>query len=198
MAELQKMERVDLDFAGEYLVLAAKLLKFKSEAVLHKSQQKLEAISQDPLIVQLLEYKRYHDFSQHLGWLFEQESSRFSRPSGLIPEQDQADIYLDEVTLFDLYRQYARFVRETTPARMRPNALLERPIEEYIQLILEALQKGERLSLDQLFQSHKQKEDAISYFLATLELVRSQRAEIEKSKAGFELRSKSSREETQA
>ena len=66
--ELEKMETIDLEYAGEFLTMAATLLKLKSELVLARSEERNEAEQERARLVrQLLEYKRIRDMTTLLG-----------------------------------------------------------------------------------------------------------------------------------
>lgn len=190
--ELEKMERVDLAFAGEYLVLAAQLLKVKSELVLQQANTSSKA--EDPrtsLVKQLLEYKRFRDLSMSLQELQDAALKRHGRPSGLIPVLAEEDAFLDEVTVYDLYREYHRLFREVTPSK--PHAVLmdEIPIEEYIRRILAQLIENGEVDFATLFQptgeNSVRRQSVIGNFLAVLELVKSQQIDVEQSQAGIRL-----------
>lgn len=187
ITELEKMERVDLHFAGEYLLLAAQLIKLKSELVLHQAAQGKPG--EDPrtsLIRQLLEYKRFRDIAAALAELQADQLRRHPRPSGMIPVLQAPGEYLEEATLYDLYREHFRLVREITPSQ--PHAVLmdEIPIEEYIRRILHQLLREGTVDFSTLFLtepesigSPSKRMSAIGNFLAILELVKSQQVDVE-------------------
>lgn len=179
IAELEKMERVDLNFAGEYLVLAAQLLKLKSEMVLHLAEKGEDG--HDPrqsLVKQLLEYRRYRDLGQQLEDIQTASLRSHSRPEGLVPEAEREDLFLDEVSAVDLYRVYSRLMREVTADKPHQILMTDRPIEEYIQLILDELLKGNAIDFRALLMRGRKREDAIGNFLAVLEMVKQQKVAI--------------------
>ena len=185
IAELQKMERVDLEFAGEYLVMAAQLLKVKSEMVLERAER---AGKQDPrqsLVEQLLEYKRLRDLAVTMGKYQEDAARRHGRPSGLVPDATPDDIYLDEVNAYDLYRQHARLMREVSTTHAHRVVFDERPIEEYIKLILAKLIRGERVDFATLLDEKPRKQTVIGNFLAILEMVKQGKVTVEQDDAGI-------------
>ena len=189
--ELEKMDRVDLGFAGEYLVMAAQLLKLKSEMVLHEANADPKDL--DPrksLVKQLLEYKRYRDMSFRLREVLDAESKRFPRPEGLVPDHEPDDVYLDDVEVMDLYRTYSRLMREITPDARHHIALDDRPVEEYIRIILDQLEAGEEVDFSALLEERADRAAVIGNFLALLELVRQQKVEIDQDDAGFRVRTK--------
>lgn len=186
--ELKRMERVDLGFAGEYLVLAAQLLKVKSEMVLHAAEQ--SEIKKDPrqsLVKQLLEYRRYRELGQKLSAVQAEALRRHGRPRGLVPEAEREDLYLDEITTMDLFRVQARLLREISATASHQILLDDRPIEEYVQLILKQLINKQRVDFDALLQATDKREDTIGNFLAVLELVKEQKVELRESEGRLHL-----------
>src|SRR5262249_55810873 len=70
--ELESMAVLDLEYAGEFLTMAASLLKLKSDLVLAQSTQTKEAEEERARLVrQLLEYKRLRDMAFLLGERFD-------------------------------------------------------------------------------------------------------------------------------
>jgi len=198
ITELEKMERVDLHFAGEYLVLAAQLVKLKSEMVLHQAD--MAKGGEDPrtsLVKQLLEYKRFRDIAAALSDMQADQLRRHPRPSGQIPVLQEPGEYLEEATVYDLYREHFRLVREITPSQPHAVLLDEVPIEEYIRRILHQLLRHGSVDFATLFAigGHDDAGDgnmvqspagelsrrlaAIGNFLAILELVKSQQVDVE-------------------
>ena len=81
--ELEKMETIDLEYAGEFLTMAANLLKLKSELVLARSEERAEAENERARLVrQLLEYKRIRDMATLLDENWLRQARRRGRPGG--------------------------------------------------------------------------------------------------------------------
>jgi len=178
IAELEKMDRVDLSFAGEYLVLAAQLLKIKSEMVLYAADKKASKDPRQSLVRQLLEYKHLRERSFEMGTLFEDASKRYGRPANQIPLADAEEDFLENVQIFDLYRQYDRLLGEITPAAAHRIELDERPIEEFIKMILQQLLQHGEVDFRTLFAAAPRKSTVIGNFLAVLELVKEQKVDV--------------------
>lgn len=185
IAELEKMERVDLTFAGEYLVMAAQLLKIKSEMVLHVANERK---GQDPrvsLVRQLLEFKRLRELSYDLGGLYEDANKRWGRPGNQIPMAEAEENYLGDVQAIELFRSYDRLIAEITPAAAHKIELDDRPIEEFIRIILQQLlQKGE-VDFRALLESAPKRQTVVGNFLAVLELVKEQKIDVNQRDAAI-------------
>jgi segregation and condensation protein A len=188
--ELEAMERVDLGFAGEYLVMAAQLLKIKSEFVLHAASEKGGEDPRKSLVRQLLEYRMFRDAALGLAGRQAEMLRRHPRPDGLVPEHHPDDVYLDEVNAYDLYRHHARLMREITPNVQHHVVLDEMPIEEYIRLILMQLQKGGVVDFSALLAAAPKREKVIGNFLAVLELVKQQVVDVDQDGAAIVVKTK--------
>ena len=80
IAQLQAMPTLDLEYAGEFLTMAANLLKLKSDLVVARSEQQQAAEAErSRLVKQLLEYKRIRDLAQMLDENWERQSKRHGR-----------------------------------------------------------------------------------------------------------------------
>ncbi|MCL4728877.1 MAG: segregation/condensation protein A, partial [Planctomycetes bacterium] len=143
--ELEQMQVLDLEYAGEFLTMAANLLKLKSDLVVARSEQQQQAEAErSRLVKQLLEYKRIRDLAALLGEAWERQSRRHGRPGGLLggdaPETDN-DTYLENITAIDLYRVYHRLYGEIAAPRPHLIELEGRPVRYYVDLILAQLQQ---------------------------------------------------------
>jgi len=130
---LQLFKILDLDVAGEFVVMAANLIYIKSRSLLPVHQQPPEetAEEEDPrweLVRQLIEYKKFKDAAGHLQQREADRENLFSR----MPEKPelQAERPLGEVSIFDLINAFqtvlrtcARFSRRISPSRTRSISL---------------------------------------------------------------------------
>lgn len=182
IAELEKMERVDLEFAGEYLVMAAQLLKVKSEMVLEASRNVGKSEASRSLISQLLEFKRYRDIARHLLTVQEAAMRAHPRPAGLVPGHEPDEVFLDDVAGYDLWRNWSRLMREITSDHKHQVMLDERPIEEHIKAILAQLEATGVVDFTKLLAAAPEgvkRAEVVGNFLALLELVKEQRIQVE-------------------
>ena len=111
MKYLDVIKELDLDDAGEFLVMAATLMVIKSRMLLPAEEIDLDE-EIDPryeLVQQLLEYKRFKDSSQVLLDRAHDAARRVGRPESARPESiKKEDKSIDEVGLFDLLTAFAK------------------------------------------------------------------------------------------
>jgi segregation and condensation protein A len=171
---LEVMRTLNLEIAGEFLVVAATLLHIKSRMLLPVEETEDGEQGEDPrreLVRQLEEYQKYKEAGLALRALEEQRSRVFSRES-LGPEGEPRTDYPLEVSLFDLLAALRRVVEQmpkTDRVEIEPDHL---SVAQRISEILELMASGEELAFEELFRGSRELTDVIVTFLAVLELVR--------------------------
>jgi len=176
LALIEGVSELNLDNAGEYLVMAATLTFIKSRLLLPGSPGDDEA-EEDPrteLVQQLLEYQRYREAAGHLvGRPLLARDVFAGTGEALDPTTLEGDAPpVRDATLGDLM-EALRGVLERT-AKPRPHEI-SRPIRsvgECVHLILARFALADRIEFADLFGPSVTRNDVIGIFLALLELVR--------------------------
>ncbi|MFB3854193.1 MAG: ScpA family protein [Vicinamibacterales bacterium] len=173
---LELMRELDLDVAGDFLLMAATLIHIKSRMLLPRPDPTQEDPEEDPrqvLVQRLLEHQRYKAAA---GLLHECETLReaqWVRPDERIQPIAGEDYEPElEVDLFSLLTAF-RDVLER--ARSRPKVPLpaeQVPIETRIEQILAKLSVTEACGFEDLFDEAAGVADVIVTFLALLEMIR--------------------------
>jgi segregation and condensation protein A len=108
---LEMLKMLDIDLAGDFLVMAATLMEIKSAMLLPKSdieEQSQEQGGGDPraeLVRQLLEYKKFKDAANLLQDAAEERQLRFTRSNYILEKvkpQQEPEIDLDQVSIWTL------------------------------------------------------------------------------------------------
>jgi segregation and condensation protein A len=176
---LRLMKALNLDLAGEFLVLAATLLQIKSKTLLPSPEEGEEIDGEeeqdnprDELVRRLLEYQRYKEAARKLNEREILGRDVFSR--GLFYEESSAfeEGSFREATLFDLIEAFRRVTRKTPPDQFIEIKRGRIHLEAKMREIIERLKKKGSLVFQSLFQDTSQKEEIIVAFLAILELIR--------------------------
>jgi len=172
------MESLDLEVAGEFLVMAAELMQIKVKLLLPPEPGKEE--EEDPranLVKRLVEYKRFKELT---GSMAEMESERrkiflrgsFEHDVKIIPEQDDGDL-LRDVTLFDLIASF-KFAIERMPKKFVHEIIkLHVSIDEQIEFITKFFSKRSESTFAELTGEMEEKIRIVVTFLALLEMIRS-------------------------
>ncbi|MGE5307858.1 MAG: segregation and condensation protein A [Deltaproteobacteria bacterium] len=176
MAYLELMKILDLNIAGEFLVMAATLMQIKSKMLLppDESVQPEEEL-EDPreeLVKQLLEYERFKEVAQELRKREDGQREVFRRPQINEKELPETAPEYFEASIFDLITAFSKALEET-PKELFYNVIKEEfTIEDKVHHILHRLLVVSSLTLTELFAEAKNKLDIIVTFLAVLELIR--------------------------
>ncbi|MSQ95843.1 MAG: chromosome segregation protein ScpA [Gemmataceae bacterium] len=175
LAYLNLLEVIDVEAAGEFLVMAATLMEIKSRMLLPRAEEEAgdEADPRLELVKQLIEYKKYKEAAALLEEQAERQLTRLSRvPMELPTPPDLANQPLRKVELWDLVSAFGRLMRETAALQPSHIAVDETPIQSYMDRIVDLLKKQERVSLRELFTPPRTRGRLLGLFLATLELIK--------------------------
>ncbi|MDR0869294.1 MAG: segregation/condensation protein A [Planctomycetaceae bacterium] len=179
---LAVLEEIDMNAAGDFLVLAATLIEMKSFEVL-PGETAVEEEIDDPrqdLVQQLLEYKKFCEVSNQLQRRCEQWQLRFPRLADDLPlrPRNMAEEPIQDVELWDLVSAFGRILRENSPKAKHTVIYDETPISTYMKRIHYRLKKEGRVAFRQLFSTGQHKTAMVGTFLASLELVRHEYANV--------------------
>jgi len=182
LAYLELLDSLNLDVAGEYLVMAATLLLIKSFSMLpHAGSEELEEAEElkRDLVARLLEYQRYREAAEKLGARALLGRDVFATPGEKLPEpppEEQGGAPRLNVSLFDLVEAMAAVLKRLTDTAPRQIALRDIPVAECIPRIMAALeQSGGPVEFAALFEDFRDSNDrsmVIATFMALLELIR--------------------------
>lgn len=174
LAHLELMQQLNLDVAGEYLVMAATLLLIKSYTLLpHPAPadaEEAEELQRD-LVERLLEYQRYREAAAKLGERDILGRDIFSSPGEKVPPPSAKEPSY-RVSIFDLVQAMAAVLKRLGERTPRTIALRDIPVAQCIPRILAALDTAERVAFESLFETLDERALVIATFMALLELIR--------------------------
>ena len=177
MEYLDAMKELNLDVAGEFMVMAATLIHIKSKMLVPLSPTEAEGEEEgvDPraeLVQRLLEFQRYKEAAGVLHQQAQIRAAQWTRPDSVVPRFDDAGEEMLEAGLFDLIAAFRELLerRKTLLAHEveAPGQSVESRMEELLGLI----GVGQSLEFLELFASQETKAAMIATFLALLELIR--------------------------
>ena len=170
---LEFLDQLNLDLAGEYLVMAATLMQIKSRMMLPPVEGE-EDEDEDPrreLVQQLEEYQRFREAAGHLGDRDVLHRDVFRRSAEVSEAGARALPPLRELSLADLL-EALREVLKRLPEERAQEIVGERiSIADRIPVILERLRAGD-VEFRSLFSDQPTRREIVTTFLALLELVR--------------------------
>jgi methionyl-tRNA formyltransferase len=165
---------LDVDRAGEYLVMASHLLVLKSRALLPR-EDPLDLEEIDPrldLVRQLLEYRRFKGAAVTLSERARGQESRLPvRVAG--PDRPPVEEEPLEVDLYTLVAAFQRLLRETGESAVVAMPRERLPITHFVEIIFDRLvAQGGRLGFRDLLGGRPDRAFVIGAFLALLELIK--------------------------
>jgi segregation and condensation protein A len=172
---LRVIELVDVEHAGDFLVMAATLMEIKSRMLLPRTDDATddEADPRLELVRQLMEYKKFKDAAALLETQAEQQLFRVPRlPVDAPTPIDPARQPLRTVELWDLVSAFGRLMRETMALQPQQIVVDETPVHVYQEQILHQLERASRLALADLFTFPRSRTRLVGIFLALLELIK--------------------------
>ena len=181
------MRILDLDIAGEFLVMAATLMHIKSRMLLPEEELAEEEEEEDPreaLMQQLLEYRKYKEAAGILGERELQQMDIFTR-SGMEIEEE-GEVLLD-VNLFDLLGALSHVLERLKEEPVREIVSDEITVKEKITFIVDILMKDNVVNFTTVFTGCSSRSEAIVTFLALLELIKLQEVRVKQKRQFAEI-----------
>ncbi len=174
MEYLELMKELNLEIAGEFLVMAATLIHIKSRMLLPKDEEQTDEVVEDPraeLVERLIEYQKFKEASKSLRIREEVWKDVFHRRP---PEKDEIDFEfttLLEVNVFDLISAF-KSLMEKAPEEVIEITRETLTVADKINLIMERLEKEDGIRFDELLNEGYTRVSLIITFIALLELIR--------------------------
>lgn len=173
---LDLMQELDLDIAGDFLVMAATLIHIKSRTMLPRPDPTQEDPEEDPreaLVRRLLEHQKFKAAAELLHDREIQRSAQWGRPDGslteLVGEPPEPEVEIDLFSLMAAFRQVLE------RSKKRPQVYLPAEhisLEARIELLMGRLSETEACGFEDLFADVQTKPGIVVTFLALLEMIR--------------------------
>jgi segregation and condensation protein A len=193
---VQQMQDMDLNIAGEFLVMAAHLMLIKSRMLLPVNPEAVEeGEAEDPrseLVARLLEYKQFKEAAQSLQGMEGIQREIFGRlgaQEAMRPSQEFLEEEPDlELNLFDLLKAFQRVLDELPENTVREIEREEVSVVQKMNEILDLLEGSESISFFDAFRAAKDKSTLLATFLGMLELARLKSISIRQAQLFGEIR----------
>jgi segregation and condensation protein A len=179
---LNLMRELDLDIAGEFLVMAATLMLIKSRELLPRDQRPEDQAApedelDDPrweLIRRLVEYRKFKDAAGRLQQLEIDSENTFPRVPGRIEPPEDLVPPRAEASLFDLLAAVNAVLKRFAERAGDDREVVEDKwsVSEKIESLLSAARQRQRLRFSELFHATTSRAEVVVTFLALLELIR--------------------------
>ena len=186
---LEQVHGLNLEHASEFILMAATLMKIKSQMILPRDESDaMEDDGVDPrqeLVRRLLEYQQFKEIAEWLGVQREAHRDVYLHRKGYVEGAEEPEA-LQPVSLFDLLRVY-KHVLDTVPDALVHRIMDEQvTIEECVELTLAALERRSRVRFFDLIHGGN-KDRMIAAFIGILELLKSQQINVQQAEAFDEI-----------
>ena len=176
---IEVMRELDLDIAGEFLVMASTLMYIKSRELLPVEQQVVtegEDDGEDPrweLIRQLVEYKKFKDAAAQLAALEAKQEATFARVPVKPIFEDEAPVAKPQVGLFDLLNAVNAILKRVNQREDLRDIFEDKwSVSEKIETLRTLILERSRMRFSELFAGVTSRTEVVVTFLALLELIR--------------------------
>jgi segregation and condensation protein A len=182
---IQHMERLNIEVASEFILVAATLMRIKAKMLLPRKEMDEAGNEIDPreeLVQALLDYKRFKEIVEVLKDFESNRSLRYSRGNHK-KEVDQLvkllaeEAELETITLFKLLKAYQRTMdkyKTKTEKVVHTVAPFKYSIEEEKDKLAQLVKTKQKASFSEIFTRCESKIQAVFIFLGMLELIQQQ------------------------
>lgn len=171
------MEKMNIDIASEYLVMAAELIEMKSRVLLPNSKnEEDDEYEEDPreqLIERLLEYKKYKEVVEELKKLEQERKTYFTKEESDLSDYQEKSKLPGDVTLNDLIQAFQKFMEEKAKEKPLSTKVTTKEYSVHVRSneIRAILKKKKKVSFEELFEVVT-KSYVVVTFLSVLSLVK--------------------------
>lgn len=174
---IQVMEKLNLNIASEYLVMASELIEMKSKLLLPRISDIEEVEEEDPrevLIRRLVEYQKYKDMTKNFKELESLRQEFYTKAPGSLREyKEEGTTIANDVSLDDLMIAFQKFLERKKASQPLSTTVTKKEItvEERRKSINKILKEKGKVDFFELFEVIT-KEYIVVTFLAILEMAR--------------------------
>jgi segregation and condensation protein A len=174
---LDVLALIDVERAGDFLVMASTLMEIKSKMLLPRPVVEAEQ-EEDPrreLVRQLLQYKRFKEAAAALQECADRQGLRLPRLPVAAPAARAGPPPVKPVELWDLVSAFGRLMRETLANQPQTIVVDHTPLHVHIDYVLARLEAEGPLPFSALFVPPHTRSRLVGLFLAVLELAKTRR-----------------------
>lgn len=186
---IELMKILDLEIAGEFILMAATLIRIKAKMLLPKDPDATEDEDEDPrtdLVKQLLEYKRFKEVADDLSDKEDNQRRLYARRYFEVEKQyvkefdDTADL-ISDISLFDLLSAF-KYALENRPVETTHQVgEVGATVEEQINYVIGYLEEHDRVTFVDLVKPLKTRLMLIVTLMAILELIKTHRLKVQQA-----------------
>ena len=180
---IDMMKELNIDIAGEFILMASMLMKIKSRMLLPRYEKERDEELEDPrqeLIDRLIEYKKYKYASEEMKEILESSSLKHSK--GMIEEVDDDQInlsdYYKEYSVFDLVVIFNDVINKSSKIDLYQTEIEQFTIDDKSNEMIELLNDKKKIIFSKMIEGISTRIEVIVIFLALLELLKNNKVKI--------------------
>lgn len=180
---LNEMEKMNLEIASEFIVMASTLLYLKSKKLLPKQEDEQEELTEEELIQRIIDYKKYKEISKTLKEHYIEYSNRvFKGQEEITLPKQKVEFNYDEQLIPNLYKDLVKRTSEkinVNAKNIEKIALVENySVSSKVKEMYKTLIKQKRFIFNKLFSIKKRnKQEVVTAFSGLLEMSRRSKVE---------------------
>ncbi len=170
---LNLMQELNIDLAGEFILMAAELAHIKSKMLLPDEKTDEEDEGEDPraeLARRLLEYQRFKDVAARLA-----ERPFLGRDVFVHPAYREKENTEEPILQADSYKLLLAFngvLKRLKPEKFHEVTMERLSVSQRIYQLIERFKEGTSLTFDEVFENERTKGECVITFLAMLEMIK--------------------------
>jgi segregation and condensation protein A len=179
---IHHLERLNIEVASEFILVAATLMRIKSKMLLPRPQIDEQGNEIDPreeLVKHLLEYKKYKSVVDTFHKMEETELMKEKRGNLMkelkaLAESTNVEAELQDITVFKLMTVFEKVMKRLEASKNKPvHQVIQYPytVDGQKQLLIERLSTRERISFSELLEEYPSRMGLIFNFLAILDML---------------------------
>ena len=176
MPYMDLMRMLDLNIAGEFIVMAATLMMIKSRMLLPPEERAvMEEEEDDPrwdLVRQLVEYKKFKDVAVFLQGLEERQEDVFVRGGEGAKLGPDGGVSLHDVSIFDLISAFNEALKKVKTEELKEIFAERYTVAEKIDMLVNLIKTKDKIDFKELFTGMASRHEIVCTFLAVLEMMR--------------------------
>jgi segregation and condensation protein A len=192
---IELMRELDLEVAGEFILMAATLIRIKVRMLLPRTPEEEEEAEEDPraeLVRQLIEYKRFKEVAETFSEFEEKQRRMFPRvyfdwTKKYSKQESVDDEFLKDVTMFDLLSAFKTVIENMPKVTTHEVGTISVTIDDQIDFIMKRIEEKERVGFTEVMNMLKTRVIIIVTFMAILELLRTHRIRIQQASVFSEI-----------
>ncbi|MCS4488833.1 segregation/condensation protein A [Streptococcus sciuri] len=181
LAYIATLKAMRLEIASEYMVMASQLMVIKSQKLLPTMVVSLpdEEDLEQELLSQIEEYRQFKELSEELAKQHNKRAQFYSKPKQELIFEETTLAH--DKTIMDLFLTFSKIMTNHQETLLQQHTVVERDdyrIEDMMEYLLERMESHKKLCLQEVFEECHQKNEMLTLFLATLELIKLQRVDV--------------------